>query len=62
MVLSKTSIKEVSIFDCSGKLLQVDYPDDKQFKINTFSLKSGIYIIEVIVGKKVTRKKVVVRH
>ena len=61
-VSSKAFIKEVSIFDCSGKLLQVDYPDGKQFEINTSSLKNGIYIIEVIVGKKVTRKKVVVRH
>jgi hypothetical protein len=58
---SEFEIKQLNIYDYTGKLIVSKIVNDKSIRINIESIKSGIYMIQVHIEESVVTRKLIVR-
>jgi hypothetical protein len=59
-ISSNQLIREVSVFDLSGKLIMTEKSDSYRISISTGALASGMYFLKIITDKRQIAKKIVV--
>ncbi len=63
MELNESGQVEISVFDFNGKLISKEYfqgeKGTNQFRLNTYELAKGIYILQATQGEKITSKKLI---
>jgi PKD repeat protein len=58
---SEIKIKQLSIYDHTGKLIVSKVVGAKSIKINLETIKSGIYLVQISVGESLITKKLIVQ-
>lgn len=57
---TENSIKEVSIFDCNGKNVYHNIPNNNTLKVNTSDLSKGVYCVRIVdANNKISNKKII---
>lgn len=58
-ITSGKRVQKLSVYDCTGRVVKSsDIPSDR-FEINVDDLHSGVYFVEIVVGKQIITKKFV---